>query len=152
MIRPTRAPLAGTPAVILCCLIASLLLAIAPAGAAAGVHYTKESLQTYEQQLSGGQIASVIINKRVGSVRVTLKDGSHVLAHYLSHEEPKVAAALEAKGVPFTVLRPSEAVKEASKTPVKHKLRYIAGGILVLVVIVVGIVLLVDRRRKAAAE
>jgi hypothetical protein len=36
--------------------------------------------------------------------------------------------------------------------PVKHKLRYIAGGILIVVIIVVLIVLLVGRRRAVAGE
>jgi hypothetical protein len=41
-------------------------------------------------------------------------------------------------------------VKKAA--PVKHKLRYIAGGILILVIIVVLIVLLIGRRRALAEE
>jgi hypothetical protein len=50
------------------------------------------------------------------------------------------------------VLKPAVAAREASKTPVHHKLRYIAGGILVAVILIVGAVLLVDRRRKTAME
>jgi hypothetical protein len=51
-----------------------------------------------------------------------------------------------------TTLKPAEAAKEASKAPVHHKLRYIAGGILIAVIVIVGAVLLVDRRRKTAME
>ena len=38
--------------------------------------------------------------------------------------------------------------KAAAKPAVRHKLRYIAGGILVVVIVVVAAVLLIDRRRK----
>ena len=50
----------------------------------------------------------------------------------------------------MTVLTPAEAASEvvnASKKPVHHKLRYIAGGILVVVIVVVGAVLIVNRKR-----
>jgi hypothetical protein len=151
MMGPTRASVSRIAAASLLCL-ALALAAPAGAGAEAAVHYTRESIQAYEGQLSGGEIAAATINKRVGSVRLTLKNGQHYLIHYKAHEEPAVAAALGAKNVPVTVLKASEAQKEASKAPVKHKLRYIAGGILVVVVIVVGAVLLVDRRRKRLAE
>ncbi|HMD52309.1 MAG TPA: hypothetical protein VKG62_06285, partial [Solirubrobacteraceae bacterium] len=113
---------------------------------------TKEELSGYEQQLAGGQIASVTINKRLRSLRITLKNGEHFLAHYPPKEEPAYAAALAAKGVPVIILKPAEATKEAKAAPVHHKLRYIAGGILLVVVIVVGVVLVVDRKRKQAAE
>jgi len=127
-----------------------------PAGSAAAgepaIHYTRESLQEYEKQLAGGQIAAVTINKFVRSVRVTLKDGRYVLATYPKHEEPAVAAALKAKGVAVTVLSPEVAQKEAKSKPVKHKLRYIAGGILIVVIVIVVGVLLVVRRRRQFAE
>jgi hypothetical protein len=150
MIGPTRAFLLRIAAPALLCLA---LAPAAPASAAEGtVHYVKESLAEYEHQLSSRQITAATINRRVGSVRLTLKSGEHFLVHYLAHEEPKVSAALAAKHVPVTVLKPAEALKEAKKAPVKHKLRYIAGGILIAVIIIVGAVLLVDRRRKAAME
>ncbi len=134
--------------------VASLMCVFAPTGAiatAATVTFQKESIQAYEQQLSSGQIATATINKKVRSVHLTLKDGRHVLVKYAAHEEGKYAAALEAKGVPVTVLKPAAADKEAAK-PVHHKLRYIAGGVLIVVILVVGGVLLLDRRRKLAAE
>ena len=131
------------------CLALALLAPLASAEGA--VHYTKESLQEYEKQLSGAQIQDATFNKRVRSMRLTLKDGRHVLVKYAAHEEPKLAAELQAKGVPVTVLSPAVAAKEAKK-PVKHKLRYIAGGILIVVVVVIGAVLLIDRKRKQAAE
>jgi hypothetical protein len=115
------------------------------------VRYQKESVQEYEKQLAASQIEAATVNKRVRSIHLTLKDGRHVLVKYAAHEEPKFVAQLQAKGVPVTILASAQAAKEAKK-PVKHKLRYIAGGILVAIVIIVGAVLLIDRRRKRAAE
>jgi nitrate reductase gamma subunit len=50
--------------------------------------------------------------------------------------------------VHVTILTPTAATKEASTKKPAHKLRYIAGGIIILVLIVVGIVLFVNRRRQ----
>ena len=135
---------------LISCLVLALSAPVALA-AEATVKYTRESIQEYEKQLASGQIQSATFNKRVRSVHLTLKDGRHMLIKYAAHGEPALAAQLAAKGVPVTVKKPAEAAKEAKK-PVKHKLRYIAGGILIAVIIVVGAVLLVDRRRKAALD
>jgi hypothetical protein len=140
---------------LLLCLALMTAAAVLPSAIAAGaegtITYQHESFQSYGKQLAGGQIKAVTINKRLRSLHVSLKDGSHVLAKYAAHEEPKVVSALEAKGVTPTIESKAQALKEATK-PVKHKLRYIAGGILVVVVIVVGAVLLIDRRRKHEQE
>jgi hypothetical protein len=147
MIATTRASLTRTTALLLACAACFAVLPLAVAAGAEGtVTYTHESLQEFEKQLAAKQIQAVTINKRVRSLRVTLKDGRHVLARYERKGEPKVAAALAAKGVPVTVLKPAAAAKEVPKKA--HKLRYIAGGILILVIVVVGTVLYVDRRRK----
>jgi hypothetical protein len=131
----------------LCC-----ALAVAVPVAQGAISYEKETLKEYEQQLAGGQIGAVTINKFIRSLRVTLKDGRHVLATYPKHEEVVVAGKLKEKGVPVTVLTPEAAQKEAKSKPVKHKLRYIAGGVLIVVILIVGGVLLVFRRRRLAAE
>lgn len=147
-----RSPKARTALLISLATCLALVLLAPAAGAAEGtVKYTHESLKAYEQQLASGQIQAATFNKRVRSLHLTLNDGRHMLVKYGAKEEPKLAAQLEAKHVPVTIEKPAEAAKEAKK-PVKHKLRYIAGGILVVVVLIVGGVLLVDRRRKAAAE
>jgi|SRR5665213_1442334 len=152
MIATTTASLTRKIALFAACLGCLFVLTAAVASAAEpAVTYTKESMHAYEQQLSSAQIQAATFNKKVRSLRLTLKDGRHVLVKYQPHEETKLAAALQAKSVPVTILKPAVAAKEAAK-PVHHKLRYIAGGILVLVIIVVGAVLLVDRRRKLAAE
>ncbi len=154
MTRMTRASLTTKVAILLAGLS---LLVLVPAALAVGaetptIKYTPESFATYQQQLAAGKIKAVTINKRVRSLRLTLTDGSYVLAKYKPHEEKKIQSALQAKGVAITTLKPAEAVKEVKKTPVKHKLRYIAGGILVVVVVVVGLVLFVDRKRKRSRE
>jgi hypothetical protein len=134
------------------CIVLGLLLAAAPSIAAeATVHYQKESLQEYEKQLAGSQILTARFNKKARSIRLTLKDGRHVLVKYGAGQEPTYRAQLQAKGIAVTILQPTKGAKGAKK-PVKHKLRYIAGGILVAVVIVVGAVLLIDRKRKLSTE
>jgi len=150
MIRSARTRVLSTFAVSAFC--AALLLPSGVAFAEVTVHYTKESMQAYEQQLAGGQITAATFNKRVRNLHLTLSDGTHVLVHYPPKDEPTLAAALAAKKIPVTVLTSSQAKAEASKAPVHHKLRYIVGGILIAVVVIVGAVLLVDRRRKRLAE
>ena len=148
-----RSPGARKPLLLL--LGSCLALAIpAPLATAAEstIKYEHESKQAYEQQLASRQIKEATFNKRVRSVHLTLTDGRHVLYKYPPKAEPAIAAALQARHVPVTVLTPTEAAKEAKKTPVHHKLRYIAGGILIAVILIVGAVLLVDRRRKTAME
>lgn len=147
-----RMSLTAKIALLVACLSCGVTFATAIAVAAEPTAtFQKESVQAYEHQLAGGQITAATINKRVRSVHLTLKDGRQVLVKYSAHEEAKYASALEAKGVPVTVLKPAAAAKEAAK-PVHHKLRYIAGGLLIVVILAVGGVLLVDRRRKLAAE
>ena len=156
MIRLTRPSTAIKVALSVSCLGVALLLPAAPSPAAEGtatptVKYKKESLKEYESQLASGQIQAATFNKKVRSIHLTLKDGRHMLIKYAAHQEPKFAEQLRSKGVPVTILTAAQAAKEPKK-PVKHKLRYIAGGILIVVVLVVGSVLLIDRRRKRLAE
>jgi hypothetical protein len=135
-------------ATILACL-ALLLPAAAPA--AEGAAYTHESASAYEKQLAAGEIASAKINKFVRHLDMTLKNGQHVLLVYPPKDEPRLLSQLQAKGIAVEVLAASAAKKEAKK-PVKHKLRYIVGAILIVVVVIVGAVLVIDRRRKSLAE
>src|SRR5438132_634917 len=132
----------------LCCLLGALALAAA-AGAATPV-YEKESEAVWEQQLAARQISSATINKLLKTVRTTLKDGRHVLFKYPKGEEPRVRAQLAAKHVHVTVLTHSQAASEAKKKPVHHKLRYIAGGIVLGLIVLAGAVLLIKRWRMHA--
>jgi hypothetical protein len=151
MIAETRA--FSTAKLVLAIAVACTAVSVSPALAAAAagtpISYEKESLAEYEQQLAGSQIASVAINKRLRSLRITLKDGRYVLAKYNKKELPKVEGALAAKHVSVSVLTPSQALGEVKAKPVHHKLRYIAGGGLIAVIVIVGTVLFVYRRRRA---
>jgi hypothetical protein len=130
------------------CMTVAVLTAVASAGAAEAVHYTKESLAQFERQMNTGLIQAAVFNKKVGSIRVTLTNGEHLLVHYGKHEGPPLEAKLKARHVAVSVLSTAAANKELKEAPKHHKLRYIAGGIVLAVIIVVGAVLLVNRRRQ----
>ena len=134
------------------CALALGALAAAAAVPAAAASESKETQQEYEQQLSSGQIASVQLNRRIARVHVTLKDGTRFYYHYGKGERPNVEKQLRAKHVAFVVLSPSEAKSEEKAQPKKHKIRYIAGGALVLIAVAVGVFLLIRRRRTTLAE
>jgi ATP-dependent Zn protease len=141
----------ATPRLTLAAL-ASLLLAL-PAGTAQGaVAYVHEAYPEFEAQLSGGHIKEVTINKRLRTLRITLKDGSHVLAQYAPHEEPHVLRELREKGIHVAVLSAAAAKQEQGKRPVHHKIRYIVGGVLIAVIVIVGGVVLYNRRRRASSD
>jgi ATP-dependent Zn protease len=111
--------------------------------------YTHESEAEFAKQLAAKQVKSVEINKRLRTMRVTLADGSHVLASYPKKQEPQTAARLQAHGVSVTVLSKGDAEKELGKKKSSHhKIRYIVGGVLVLVIVVVVAVLVVNSRRR----
>jgi hypothetical protein len=129
------------------CLAVGLLAPAAPA-AEAKVDYAHESEAAFEQQLASKQIRSAIVNKRLRTVRVTLKDGTRVLGRYPKHQAPQTIARLQAQGATVTVLAKKQAEQEAGKKPKHHKIRYIVGGVLIVVILVVGAVLLVNRRRR----
>jgi 4-amino-4-deoxy-L-arabinose transferase-like glycosyltransferase len=123
------------------------LLALAPltpiVEAATVIHYQHESMQVFQVQLAHGEIRAATFNKKPHSLHLLLSDGRHVLAIYPPHNEPQLAAALEAKGVPVSIEK-----HKAKAAPVHHTLRYIAGGILVIVILAILAVLLVGRRRN----
>jgi hypothetical protein len=133
---------------LLCSLLAALSLAAA--ASAATPTYEEESEAAWEQQLAAGQIRAATINKFLQTVRTTLKDGRYVLVHYPKGQEPRVLKQLTAKHIRVTVLTHSAAVAEAKKKPVHHKLRYIAGGIVLGLIVLAGAVLLVKRLRAQA--
>ena len=118
------------------------------AAQAAEVTYQHESEHEWKSQLTSGQITGVEINLKTQSLHTTLKDGRHVLAYYPKHASRRVEAELTANRVPFKVLTKAKA-QAAAKKPVHHKLRYIAGGILLGVIVIVGVVLLFRRRARA---
>ncbi len=145
MNRPIRA---FTSIFLAACVALYSLSAVAGA-AEATIVYKPISEAEFAKELTAKKVASVTVNKRLRTLRVTLTDGSHVLARYPKKTEPQTVAHLRSLGVPVTVLSKDKAEKEEKeKKPVHHKLRYIVGGVLILVIVVVGIVLLVNRRRQ----
>jgi hypothetical protein len=149
----TIANLRPRPAAALAAAAVSLLLALSllPAAAQGAVGYIHETFQAYEEQLAAGQIKEVTINKRLRTLRITLADGRHMLAKYAPKEEPKVRKNLKAKHVTVNVLSSTAARAEQAKGKVHHKLRYIAGGIVIAVVVIVGGVVFYNRRKRAQA-
>jgi hypothetical protein len=128
-----------------------LILALLSPGVgavAAAVTYTKEKLPEFETQLSGGQIQAATFNKRIRSMRLTLKNGEHKLVIYEKKGSPALIAKLQAKHIPVTVLAKAEAEKEAKEKPKHHKIRYIVGGVVIAVIVIVGAVLLIRRGRR----
>jgi hypothetical protein len=148
MNRPPRAPSFIKIAASVACLACAYLVLITNAGAATSAKSQPESAAAYEQQLAAGQVQSATFNRKVRSLHLTLKDGRHMLLKYGPKEGGNLTTQLKAKGVPVTVLSHSQAVKESGATPVHHKLRYIAGGIVIAVIVVVGAVLVINRRRR----
>jgi ABC-type phosphate transport system substrate-binding protein len=127
----------------------ALLVAAASAGAAEeSITYAKEALPAFETQLSAHQIAAATFNKRVRSMRVTLKDGEHKLVIYKAKGSPALIAKLEARHVRVTILSKAAAEKEAKAKPKHHKIRYIAGAVVIAVIVIAGLVLLISRRRR----
>jgi hypothetical protein len=65
-----------------------------------------ENQSALEHQVSAGEVKAATVDKRVRSVQLTLTNGRTVVANYGARQEAKVAAALEAKAVPVTILTP----------------------------------------------
>jgi hypothetical protein len=143
-IRPHRAML-----LLACCsvLVATMLVAHA---SAAGIHFQKEGILAYERQLSKGEVHADAFHPGVGTghLHVSLNDGRHMTVAYAASEQGKLVAQARAKGARVQVAT----AKPKKATAVKHKLRYIAGAILILVILIVLTVLLIGRRRTLAAQ
>jgi N-dimethylarginine dimethylaminohydrolase len=130
--------------------VAGPLTSFAAAAEEPTIVYTPESEATFKQQLDAKKIESVVINKRLRSMRITLKDGSHVLAKYPKKQSAAAIAELHTKGVSVTVLSSTQAKKEAGKSKATHhKIRYIVGGVVIVVIVVVIGVLLFNRSRRS---
>jgi Holliday junction resolvase len=117
-------------------------------GEGSATQYNKENLAEYESQLDGGQVQSIVVNKRTRSLRITLKNGEHVFVKYAKKTGPKYYAAVKAHHVSLTFLTPAQAKAEQKRAG--HKIRYIAGGALILVLAIVGGILYYNRGRQAA--
>ncbi len=132
---------------ILCAALAMVVLAV-PAGAATVIHFQKEGVQAYEVQLHKGEVHALTFHPGTptGHLHISMSNGTHFTVAYASSEQGKLVAQAQADHARVQIA--TAQVKKAA--PVKHKLRYIAGGILILVIVVVLIVLLIGRRRALA--
>lgn len=141
----------GRPSPKLAALCAALLsLSIAAPAIAAGIHFERESLKSYEAQLHKGEVHALTFHPgsggSAGHLHISLNNGEHMTVTYLASEQGKLVAQAQTANARVKVA----AVTTKKTAPVKHKLRYIAGGILIVVIVVVAIVLLVGRRRAVA--
>ena len=148
MTMNTRSPLRFGLALV------SLLVALAlPASAMAeqAVKYTSESVQTFEQQLKAGEIASVTFNRYDRHMLITLKNGDHVYVHYEAHGDQKLESQLKAASVSYTVLQPAQAEKEAKESAGEggHTIRWLALGAVVVIALAVGVYFATRRNRNA---
>jgi len=126
-----------------------LVLATPASGLAATTpEYTHESKEAFQQQLAKGEIKSAEFNHKVRRLHITTKNGHLYLYHYEKKGSKALEDELKAKHIHFTVLTPSAADLEAKEHPVakKHKIRYIVGGV-VIVLIVIGLIVYFVRRR-----
>lgn len=123
---------------------------VASAGAATVIHFQQEGLQAYEVQLHKGEVHALTFHPGTpsGHLHVSMNNGTHFTVGYAPSEQAKLVARAQADHARVQVA----AVQVKKTAPVKHKLRYIAGGILIVVIIVVLIVLLIGRRRAIAEE
>src|SRR3954462_3505437 len=85
-------------------------LALAPLSSAAAAEEAKvtfehESQPAYEQQLAAGQVTAATFNKRVRTPPSPQKAGRQMIVRSPPHQQPTLAAALQAKHVPVTVLK-----------------------------------------------
>lgn len=146
MKRSSSGPNAALVAV---CLAFSAAVFAVPAGAAT-VHFEKESLQAYEAQLHHGQVHALTFHpgSTTGHLHISLNNGGHMTVVYAETEQGKLVAQAQAANARVKVA----AAVTKKTTAVKHKLRYIAGGILIVVIIIVLMVLLIGRRRAVAGE
>lgn len=132
-----------------CALLVAAVIAV-PAGATTVIHFQQESVQAYEVQLHKGEVHALTFHPGTptGHLHVSMNNGTHFTVAYAMSEEDKLVAQAQAGHARVQIAK----VTVKKVVPVKHKLRYIAGGILIVVIIVVLIVLLIGRRRALAEE
>jgi hypothetical protein len=143
----SRRPDAALAAI--CAVLAALVIAV-PASAATVIHFQKEGVQAYEVQLHKGEVHAVAFHpgSGTGHLHISLNNGQHMTVAYPSGEQAKLVSQAQAAGTRVQVAT----VKVTHTAPVKHKLRYIAAGLLIIVIIVVLVVLLIGRRRTIVED
>jgi ATP-dependent Zn protease len=119
------------------------------ANAEAPITYRHETEAEFDQQITAKKIKTAVINKSLRTVRVTLDNGEHVLGKYPKHQVPQTIARLKAAGATVSLLSKKEGERQAYKSKQhKHKIRYIVGGVLIVLIVIGGAVWLIRRRRQ----
>lgn len=142
--------LSRRPKAVLTGMCTALIVAMPTASAgAAAIHFEKETLSAYEGQLRHKKVHAIALHPgtTTGHLHISLNDGRHMTVEYATANQSKLVAQAQAAGTRVTVAKATK-----STAPVKHKLRYIAAGILVVVILIVLAVLLIGRRRALAEE
>jgi hypothetical protein len=119
----------------------------APVLATTIVHFQRESYGALLLQLRKNEVHAVVLHPQGYKAHVALNDGGHMTVTYQPNEVALLEAQAHAHGSSFAI-----ATSTHKTTAVHHKLRYIAGAILVVVILVVLAVLLVGRRRELVEE
>jgi hypothetical protein len=139
--------LAFRPACAALALLGLLATLAGPALAATAVHFQRESYPAFLRQLAHGEVHAVVLHPQGYKAHIALDDGGHMTVTYPPSEVAKLEAAAHAHGSSFAV-----ATAKHKASTVHHKLRYIAGAVLIVVILVVLAVLLIGRRRALADE
>src|SRR3981081_3582341 len=139
--KPTRAIRIALLSAIL-----AVAVTAASASAATVIHFQSESLPAFEAQLHKHEVHAVTFHPTPapGHIHVSMNDGRHYTVVYAAGEQAQLVALATANGARYTVAT----VKPKAAKSTHHTLRYIAGGI---VIVVIGVVVTVRRgahRRK----
>lgn len=135
---------ASAVALTLLCLAGTIA---APVLATTAIHFQRESYAALLAQLHKGEVHALVLHPQGYKAHASLDNGGHFTATYPPGEVSRLEAQARAKGASFTV-----ATSTHKATSTHHKLRYIAGAILIVVILVVLAVLLVGRRRALVEE
>jgi hypothetical protein len=135
------------PACATLALLGLLSVFAGPALAATVIHFQRESYPAFLRQLDHSEVHAVVLHPQGYKAHIALNDGGHMTVTYPPSEVAKLEAAAHAHGASFAVAKAKPKAKA-----VHHKLRYIAGAVLIVVILVVLAVLLVGRRRALVDE
>jgi hypothetical protein len=112
-------------------LLAVLALAANAPFAIAAPSTQTESYAALLHQIESGQVVVAHVNERTNDIRVTLKDGSEEFVSYPRSQHKHLIDALLRHGV-----RPIYTTHAKAKKPVHHVLRYVAGGIVIVLLLI----------------
>jgi hypothetical protein len=122
-----------------------VISALAASGALAVAVKITESYPALQAQVKADQVRDAVFNKKAHTVHIVLKSLTRENVLYPSHQYLALTAQLKAQGAKILLTH-----AKVKKKSTHHKLRYIAGGIVVVAVIGIAGLLYVRRRRYMA--